>query len=34
MQGRGAFTPGIDKLPFIESEFKKIGLQTLTVRKF
>jgi hypothetical protein len=25
MQGRRAFTPGIDKLPFIESEFKKIA---------
>ncbi len=31
MQGRGTFTPGIDKAAsFIESEFKKIGLQPLT----
>ena len=30
MQGRRAFTPGIDKASsFIESEFKKIGLETL-----
>jgi len=30
MQGRGTFTPGIDKAAtFIESEFKKIGLQPL-----
>ncbi len=29
MQGRRAFTPGIDKASaYIESEFKKIGLQT------
>lgn len=31
MQGRRTFTPGIDKAAtFIESEFKKIGLQPLT----
>ncbi|WP_316837428.1 M20/M25/M40 family metallo-hydrolase [Pedobacter nutrimenti] len=31
MQGRGTFTPGIDKAAtFIEGEFKKIGLQPLT----
>ena len=31
MQGRRAFTPGIDKASaFIESEFKKAGLKTLT----
>lgn len=31
MEGRGSFTPGIDKAAsFIESEFKKIGLQPLT----
>ncbi|WP_345950282.1 M20/M25/M40 family metallo-hydrolase [Mucilaginibacter sp. PAMB04274] len=31
MQGRGTFTPGIDKAAtFIESEFKKAGLQPLT----
>jgi len=31
MQGRATFTPGIDKAAtFIESEFKKIGLQPLT----
>ncbi len=30
MQGRGTFTPGIDKAAsFIEAEFKKIGLQPL-----
>ncbi len=30
MQGRGTFTPGIDKAAtFIEKEFKKIGLKTL-----
>jgi len=30
MEGRGTFTPGIDKAArFIESEFKKIGLQPL-----
>jgi hypothetical protein len=34
MQGRGTFTPGIDKAAtFIESEFKKIGLQPLTGEK-
>ncbi|MBC6110262.1 M20/M25/M40 family metallo-hydrolase [Pedobacter fastidiosus] len=34
MQGRGTFTPGIDKAAtFIESEFKKIGLQPLTGAK-
>ncbi|GAA3974457.1 hypothetical protein GCM10022246_28570 [Pedobacter ginsengiterrae] len=31
MEGRGTFTPGIDKAAtFIESEFKKIGLKPLT----
>jgi hypothetical protein len=31
MQGRGTFTPGIDKAAtFISAEFKKIGLQPLT----
>lgn len=31
MQGRGSFTPGIDKAAtFIEAEFQKIGLQPLT----
>ena len=31
MEGRGTFTPGIDKAAtFIESEFKNIGLQPLT----
>jgi hypothetical protein len=31
MQGRGTFTPGIDKAAtFIEGEFKQIGLQPLT----
>ncbi len=31
MEGRGTFTPGIDKAAsFIENEFKKIGLQPLT----
>src|SRR3954463_350578 len=30
MQGRGTFTPGIDKAAsFIESEFKQIGLKPL-----
>ncbi|MCX2475420.1 M20/M25/M40 family metallo-hydrolase [Pedobacter sp. MC2016-05] len=34
MQGRGTFTPGIDKAAmFIESEFKKIGLQPLASEK-
>lgn len=34
MQGRRAFTPGIDKASaYIESEFKKIGLQTLNGAK-
>ncbi|MFV8357183.1 M28 family peptidase [Flavobacterium sp. XS1P32] len=34
MQGRRAFTPGIDKASsFIESEFKKIGLQTFNGAK-
>ncbi|WP_443937123.1 M20/M25/M40 family metallo-hydrolase [Pedobacter sp. MW01-1-1] len=34
MQGRATFTPGIDKAAtFIESEFKKIGLQPLTGEK-
>ncbi|OWK71336.1 M20/M25/M40 family metallo-hydrolase [Pedobacter sp. AJM] len=34
MQGRKTFTPGIDKAAtFIESEFKKIGLQPLTGEK-
>ncbi|MCZ4223838.1 M20/M25/M40 family metallo-hydrolase [Pedobacter rhodius] len=34
MEGRGTFTPGIDKAAtFIESEFKKIGLQPLTGEK-
>jgi len=34
MQGRGTFTPGIDKAAtFIESEFKKIGLQPLAGEK-
>lgn len=34
MQGRGTFTPGIDKAAtFIESEFKKIGLQPLNGEK-
>ena len=34
MQGRRAFTPGIDKASsFIETEFKKIGLQTLNGAK-
>ncbi|MFW0714370.1 M20/M25/M40 family metallo-hydrolase [Pedobacter sp. N23S346] len=34
MQGRETFTPGIDKAAtFIESEFKKIGLQPLTGEK-
>ncbi|MET4083768.1 hypothetical protein ABIB40_003740 [Pedobacter sp. UYP30] len=34
MQGRGTFTPGIDKAAnFISSEFKKIGLQPLTGQK-
>ena len=34
MQGRRAFTPGIDKASgFIESQFKKIGLQTLNGAK-
>lgn len=34
MQGRGTFTPGIDKAAtFIESEFKKIGLQPLVGEK-
>ncbi|MEZ7498167.1 M28 family peptidase [Flavobacterium sp. Arc3] len=34
MQGRRAFTPGIDKASaYIESQFKKIGLQTLNGAK-
>lgn len=34
MQGRGSFTPGIDKAAkFIESEFKKAGLTPLTGEK-
>lgn len=34
MQGRRTFTPGIDKASaFIESEFKKIGLQTFNAAK-
>lgn len=34
MQGRATFSPGIDKAAtFIESEFKKIGLQPLTGQK-
>lgn len=34
MQGRGTFTPGIDKAAsFIESEFKKIGLEPLDGEK-
>lgn len=34
MQGRATFSPGIDKAAtFIESEFKKIGLQPLTGEK-
>jgi hypothetical protein len=34
MQGRRAFTPGIDKASgYIESQFKKIGYKPLTVRK-
>lgn len=34
MQGRGTFTPGIDKAAtFIESEFKKIGLEPLAGEK-
>src|SRR3970282_2381632 len=34
MQGRRAFTPGIDKASsYIESEFKKIGLQTFNGAK-
>ncbi|MVN92204.1 M20/M25/M40 family metallo-hydrolase [Mucilaginibacter aquatilis] len=34
MQGRGTFTPGIDKAAtFIEAEFKKAGLQPLTGEK-
>lgn len=34
MQGRATFTPGIDKAAtFIESEFKKIGLQPLSGEK-
>ncbi|MDG2432658.1 M20/M25/M40 family metallo-hydrolase [Flavobacterium sp.] len=34
MQGRRAFTPGIDKASsYIETEFKKIGLQTLNGAK-
>jgi hypothetical protein len=34
MQGRRAFTPGIDKASgYIESQFKKIGCKPLTVRK-
>ena len=32
MQGRRTFTPGIDKASaFIESEFKKAGLQTFLI---
>jgi hypothetical protein len=33
MEGRRAFTPGIDKASFIESEFKKIGLETFNRAK-